>query len=277
MGIPYAEVIGDPVAHSKSPLIHKFWLEQLGLEGDYRAERLSAGALKAHLARRRADPFWRGCNVTAPLKALAASLVSDPTGICARIGAMNAIFRAPLGRSLGANTDLLGIAAALDDAPGPESRVCVIGAGAAARAALEYLRLRGTRDVRLIVRNAARGRVAHEALAIGGAVHSLDDGAAGLAGAQWLINASPLGMAGRAPMPRAILDALDGMDETGIVFDMVYAPVETDLLRRAEALGRSKVDGLEMLVGQAAPAFALFFGAPAPRDRDAELRARLTS
>ncbi|HVQ07239.1 MAG TPA: shikimate dehydrogenase [Allosphingosinicella sp.] len=277
MGIPYAEVIGDPVAHSKSPLIHKFWLETLGLEGDYRAERIRAGELRAHLARRRADPFWRGCNVTAPLKARAASLVSDPTGICARIGAMNAIFRSPLGCSLGANTDLLGIADALGDAPGPESRACVIGAGAAARAALEYLRLRGTRDIHLIARNVARGRLVHGTLATGGAVHPLSDCAGAIAGAQWVINASPLGMAGRAPMPRAILDALAAMDDRGIVFDMVYAPVETALLERAGALGRGTVDGLDMLVGQAAPAFALFFGAPAPRDCDAELRWLLTS
>jgi shikimate dehydrogenase len=277
MGIPYAEVIGDPVAHSKSPLIHKFWLDKLGMQGDYRAERLTAGELAAHLARRRADPFWRGCNVTAPLKTRAASLVSDPTGICARIGAMNAIFRSPLGRSLGANTDMIGIAAALEDAPGPGSRVCVIGAGAAARAALEYLRLRGTSDVRLIVRDVARGREVLRAFAAGGAVHGLDDGGAAISGAQWLINASPLGMTGMAPMPRAILDALDRMDDHGIVFDMVYSPLATELLRRAARLGREIVDGLDMLIGQAAPAFALFFGAPAPRDRDAELRAVLTS
>jgi shikimate dehydrogenase len=277
MGIPYAEVIGDPVAHSKSPLIHKFWLERLGLEGDYRAERLRAGELKAHLERRRADPFWRGCNVTAPLKARAASLVVDPTGICARIGAMNAIFRSPLGRSLGANTDMIGIAAALGDAAAPGQRACVIGAGAAARAALEYRRLRGTSDVRLIVRDVPRGRNVMRELATGGAVHGLADGGAAIAGAQWLINASPLGMAGMAPMPAAVLDAVEGMDDRGIIFDMVYSPLETALLRRAAALGRETVDGLAMLIGQAAPAFALFFGVPAPRERDAELRAMLTS
>jgi shikimate dehydrogenase len=277
MGIPYAEVIGDPVAHSKSPLIHKFWLEKLGLEGDYRAERVQPSQLRAHLARRRADPFWRGSNVTSPLKARAAALVSDPTGLAARIGAMNAIFRSPLGRSLGANTDMIGIAAALGDAPGPGHRACVIGAGGAARAALEYLRLRGTSDVRLIVRDLARGRIVHRAFAAGGTVHALDDSAVALAGAQWLINASPLGMAGRMPMPRAILDAVEGMDRQGIVFDMVYSPVETALLRHARALGREGVDGLDMLIGQAAPAFELFFGAPAPRQCDAELRAVLTS
>jgi shikimate dehydrogenase len=277
MGIPYAEVIGDPVAHSKSPLIHKFWLEKLGLEGDYRVHRLRAAELKIYLDRRRADPFWRGSNVTAPLKARAAALVSDPTGLSARIGAMNAIFRSPLGHSLGANTDMIGIAAALGDGAAPGQRACVIGAGGAARAALEYLRLRGTSDVQLIVRDVAKGRIVHRAFASGGAVHALDDSAAGLAGAQWLINASPLGMAGRAPMPRGILDALEGMAGHGLVFDMVYSPVETALLGRARALGRKRVDGLDMLIGQAAPAFELFFGASAPREYDAELRAVLTS
>jgi shikimate dehydrogenase len=171
MGVPYAEVIGDPIAHSKSPLIHKFWLEKLGLEGDYRAERVQPGQLKADLDRRRADPFWRGCNVTAPLKTRAASLVSDPTGLSARIGAMNAVFRSPLGHcSLGANTDMIGIAAALGEAAAPGQRACVIGAGGAARAALEYLRLRGASDVHLIVRDIARGRILHRAFATGGAV-----------------------------------------------------------------------------------------------------------
>lgn len=127
------------------------------------------------------------------------------------------------------------------------------------------------------MRDVARGRLVHRAFAAGGTVHALDDGAAAIAGAQWLINASPLGMAGRAPMPRAILEALEGMDDSGIVFDMVYAPVETALLGRASALGRKSVDGLDMLIGQAAPAFELFFGSPAPRDCDAELRALLTS
>ncbi|HEV7659061.1 MAG TPA: shikimate dehydrogenase [Allosphingosinicella sp.] len=277
MGIPYAEVIGDPVAHSKSPLIHKFWLEKLGLEGDYRAERVQPDQLKAHLDRRRADPFWRGSNVTAPLKVRAAALVSDPTGLSARIGAMNAIFRSPLGRSLGANTDMIGIAAALGDAAAPGQRACVIGAGGAARAALEYLRLRETSDVHLIVRDAAKGRIVHRAFATAGAVHALDDCGAAIAGAHWLINASPLGMAGRASMPGPIIDALDRMDDYGTVFDMVYAPVETALLGRANALGRKSVDGIDMLIGQAAPAFELFFGAPAPREHDAELRAVLTS
>ena len=68
MGVPYAEVIGDPIAHSKSPLIHKFWLEKLGIEGDYRAARVRADELADYLEARRADPDWRGCNVTMPHK-----------------------------------------------------------------------------------------------------------------------------------------------------------------------------------------------------------------
>ena len=77
MGIPYAEVIGDPVAHSRSPLIHKFWLERLGIEGDYRATRATAGELPAYLAARRSDPDWRGCNVTMPHKQAILPLLDD--------------------------------------------------------------------------------------------------------------------------------------------------------------------------------------------------------
>ena len=276
MGVPYAEVVGDPIAHSKSPLIHKFWLGKLGIEGDYRARRCRPGALGAYVRDRCADPFWRGCNVTAPLKAEAAAVAVDSTGVCARIGAANALFRSPLGCAVGANTDLHGIAEALDGAERP-GRVCLIGAGGAARAVLEELRVRGAGDVRMIVRDVARGRVAHAACGTGVGVYGFGDCAAALAGAEWLINATPLGMAGRPPMPDAVLDRLEETTADALVFDMTYVPAETALLRRARETGRRTVDGIAMLIAQAAPAFELFFGVPAPRGHDAELRAVLAS
>lgn len=272
MGPPYAEVIGNPVAHSKSPLVHRFWLEKLGIDGDYRAVRVAEGELRAHLRRRCGDPFWRGCNVTAPLKGAAARLAVDPTGVCARIGAANALFRSPLGCGVGANTDLIGVAEALEALPPSMNRVCLIGAGGAARAVLEVLRVRGGADVSLIVRDLAAGRRLHS-----GAVFGFDGAAAALAGADCVVNASPLGMSGAPAMPAALLDALAATAGHALVFDMVYAPAETALLARARTLGRRIVDGYAMLIGQAAPAFELFFGAPAPREHDAELRRRLTS
>ena len=276
MGVPYAEVVGDPIAHSKSPLIHKFWLGKLGIEGDYRARRCRPGTLGAYVRDRTADPFWRGCNVTVPLKAEAAAVAVDPTGVCARIGAANALLRSPLGCAVAANTDLHGIAEALDVAE-IQGTVCLIGAGGAARAVLEYVRVRGAGDVRMIARDVGRGRIVHGAGGTSGGVYGFDDGAAALAGAEWLINATPLGMAGRPPMPDAVLDRLEETTADALVFDMVYVPAETALLRRAREAGRQTVDGIAMLIAQAAPAFELFFGAPAPRGHDAELRELLAS
>jgi shikimate dehydrogenase len=277
MSMRYAEVIGDPVDHSKSPLIHRFWLEKLGLEGDYRARTLGPDALPAYLAERCADPLWRGCNVTAPLKARAARLAIDPTGVCARIGAANAIFRSPLRCGVGANTDLHGIAEALGASESLGDRICVIGAGGAARAVLEFFRVSGTAEVSMIVRDVGKGRAVHGAFDLSGGVCGFDDCATAIAGAECLVNATPLGMSGQPPMPRTVLDCLADTAEDALVFDMIYAPLETELLRNARTMGRNTADGLTMLIGQAAPAFELFFGVPAPREHDAELREALAS
>lgn len=272
MGMRYAEVIGDPVAHSKSPVIHKFWLEKLGLEGDFRIRALSPRDLPRYLSSHCADPFWRGCSVTAPLKEQVAQLVSDPTGICRRIGACNAVFRSPFGCGIGANTDVIGVAAAIARAPEPGDRVCVIGAGGAARAVLEYFRAVGNVDVSILTRRPAKGSKLGAA-----AVHPFADAARALAGARYVVNATPLGTEGMPPLAGPVLDALAGTDRGAVVCDLVYTPLETPLLARARELGRTGVDGLAALVGQAAPAFELFFGAPAPREHDYELRERLTA
>lgn len=277
MTFPYAEVIGDPVAHSKSPLIHKFWLEKLGIEGDFHAVRVLGDEIGDYLSRRCADPFWRGCNVTAPLKEKAAAVAADPTGLCARIGAVNAIFRSPLGCGVGANTDVLGLAEALGGNAAKAERVCVIGCGGAARAAFALLAARSTPDVRVVARDGEKAEEAMRALGLSGSAVPFDAADAALAGAQWVINATPLGMAGEPPMPPQVLEALEGTDERAVVLDMVYAPLRTELLRRAAALGRHTADGLAMLIGQAAPSFELFFGTPAPREHDAALRGLLTS
>lgn len=276
MGVPYAEVIGDPIAHSKSPLIHKFWLGKLGLKGDYRAHCVASGDVPRYIGERCADPFWRGCNVTAPLKSEAAKAAMDPTGIAARVGAANALFRSPLRCAVAANTDVLGVAAALNVPDSIGQSVCLIGAGGAARAALEFLRIRGTTEVLFIVRDVEKARHLHREFGISGGVYPFDDCAVAIAGAEWLINATPLGMAGQPPMPAAVLDLLPETMEYGLVFDMVYVPHETALLRRAREIGRRTADGIAMLIGQAAPAFELFFGRPAPRQYDAELRELLT-
>ena len=274
--LPYAEVIGDPIAHSKSPLIHRFWLDKIGHAAEYRATRVTARQLPQYLGQRRADPYWRGCSVTAPLKRLAAAAIGDPTGVCASLGAVNCVVRTPLGCTISANTDIAGLVEALAGVSVAGGKACIIGAGGAAWTALCYLVQHRVDEIAVIARDAAKAGTMRQILARPPAfeVHGLADAALAMRGAGLVINASPLGMTGAPGMPQPLLDALPA---GATLLDMVYAPVETELLAAARAKGMTAIDGLAMLVGQAAPAFELFFGAPAPRQYDAELRALLAA
>jgi shikimate dehydrogenase len=279
MTLPYAEVIGDPVAHSKSPLIHGFWLKKLGIEGEYRATRVGAKELPAYLETKRRDPFWRGCNVTAPLKGEAVGLIGVPQGLCDFVGAVNCITRTPLSCMVGTNTDLAGIAEALAGVDLSGSKIVLLGAGGAARAALCYAIRRQIACVTVIARNPAKARGLGSIVPAGIEIKEepLDRVGEAIGGASLIINATPLGMRDRAEMPSAVLEALAGISGETAVFDMVYEPLETDFLAAARAKGAKAIDGLTMLVGQAAPAFELFFGYPAPREHDEELRNLLTT
>ncbi|HYW16040.1 MAG TPA: shikimate dehydrogenase [Allosphingosinicella sp.] len=250
MGIPYAEVIGDPIAHSKSPLIHKFWLKSLGIEGDYRSTRVTAGELSSFLAARRDDPDWRGCNVTMPHKLGVAEFMDHVDPSARRIGAINTIVNRE-GLLSGTNTDWQGLNLALGDYSASGKDTVLIGAGGAARAALEELRQAGPRSLAMLNRDTAKATRLMEEFGFSGPAMPL--GAA--PEADLLINASPLGMAGYPPLD---ID-LSRLRSGGAVVDMVYHPVETALLRNARSRGLIAVDGLEMLVWQASMAFQYFF------------------
>lgn len=278
---PYAEVIGDPIYQSKSPLIHGFWLQKQGIDADYRATRVRADDLAAYLADRRIDPLWRGCNVTIPHKQTALSLVDAPLRTAAKVGAVNCIYRGRstlLGASLGGeNSDVEGVREALDLANREPGITCMIGAGGAARAALHALDLAGVDELRLLARRPEQAQALLDDMGLAGSVHRLGHASAALSDAATIINASPMGMTGKQRMDPAILDGLVVTRPDALVFDMVYAPLQTELLARARALGRHAVDGLTMLIGQADLAFGLFFNAAAPRAFDAELRSLLTA
>ncbi|WP_375182574.1 shikimate dehydrogenase family protein [Sphingomonas adhaesiva] len=264
----YAEVIGDPIAHSKSPLIHGFWLEKLGIAADYRATRVAPDDLASFFAARADDPAWRGCNVTVPHKVAALDHVPDPGGLRASIGAINTVFRDEGGALVGTNTDAAGFVspiAGLDLAGRP---VAVVGAGGAARAVLFALARLGVGRVTLLNRTPLKGAALLAQFGLKGDALPLT---ARLPAAALLVNTSALGMAGQPPLD---LD-LSPLPDDALVYDIVYAPLETPLLAAAAARGLDTVDGLEMLVGQAALAFELFFGAAPPRDHDEELRERL--
>ena len=286
--VPYAEVIGDPVDHSKSPLIHGFWLKKLGLEGQYRATRVTADQLPTYLTSRRADPAWRGCNVTMPLKLEVASLVDrhrsperpgDPVNLVVRDG----------DGLLGTNTDVHGILEPVrallqarerqaaspwfqerSSTSGEPLSAVVLGSGGVLQSATRALRSLGYYPLTVVARSEAKVRRLlgsdHERFATlpwGRPIPSCD----------LLVNATPLGMEGHGMMP---YDA-SPVRERGAVFEMIYAPLETSLLADARRRQLRVIDGLQMLVAQAAPSFEQLFGAPPPRKYDAELRELLTA
>ena len=264
----YAEVIGHPISHSKSPLIHRFWLEQLGIVADYRALDVLPENLGGYFAEMASDPNWRGCNITIPHKIAALDFVTDPGDVRGSIGAINTVFRDEKGELIGTNTDAGGFYGPIADLPLVGETAIVVGAGGAARAVLFALAQADIGDVILLARNALKGAALLAHFGLKGRVLPMD---ARLPEASLLVNASPLGMKGQEPLE---LD-LSELPEYALVYDLVYAPIETALLKAARARDLETVDGLEMLVGQAAIAFELFFGAPPPQEGDDELRARL--
>lgn len=280
----YAEVIGDPVAQSKSPAIHNFWLRKLGIEDEYRACRVPAGNVAEYFARRRGDPEWAGCNVTMPLKELVQPQLDTVSRAASRIGAVNTV-HVQQGRLIGENTDAEGFLEPLAPllAEAHLFRMArVFGAGGAARAVVSALVEHGVTVV-LAARDTARAAALlaeldpdgeHHVAPLGHFSSATDfafDDRAGLL--DLVVNTTPLGMAGQPPL------ALDfsHVPPRSVIYDIVTSPVRTPLLREAEARGFRTIDGLAMLIGQAAAAFRLFFGAEAPREHDAELRALLTS
>jgi shikimate dehydrogenase len=278
MGVPYAEVIGDPIAHTKSPLIHKFWLEKLGIEGDYRATRVTADELPAYLAARRTDPDWRGCNITIPHKQSVIPLLDERGDF--GIGAVNCVL--PRSGLLGTNTDIAGIGEALSFGVDTSAPVCIIGAGGAAKAAVAELDVAAVFRFNVLVRDRPQGEALVGPDAEYCRVFSFDEAEAALSGCAGVINASPLGMTGFQAMPQAVLRGLGGvcrggfLHRSGFALDLVYSPLETEFLARARQEKLRVIDGLTVLIGQAAYAFGQFFAAHAPREHDAELRKLLT-
>jgi shikimate dehydrogenase len=267
---PYAEVIGDPIGHTKSPGIHGFWLEALDIDAEYRAVHVAPEGLGAYFGSRRDDPDWRGCNITIPHKQAALDHVGDPGGVRATIGAVNTVIRGEDGALIGTNTDAGGFYSPIAGLDLEGRHAVVIGAGGGARAILFALSKIGIGRVTMLNRNVLKAAALLSSFGLKGDALPLG---AKIPAAALLVNASALGMAGQPPLD---ID-LSPLPEDAVVYDIVYAPLETPLLAQARARELDTVDGLDMLIGQAALAFELFFGAEPPRDRDEELRALLTS
>ena len=251
-------VIGWPIKHSRSPLIHNHWLMRHGIEGVYEKVAVEPDELDRFL-RAMPDAGWLGCNVTVPHKEKVFELVRSDDPFTQRLGAVNTVYIRG-GQLHGTNTDGIGFMRNLQaaapqwqPASGP---VVVLGAGGAARAVVAALIDAGVPEVRIV--NRTRDRAAALAELLGNGAKARDWTMRGdlLADCTLLVNTTTLGMAGAPPLDLE----LDRLAPEAVVYDIVYVPLETDLLARARARGNPTVDGLGMLLHQAAPAFALWFG-----------------
>jgi shikimate dehydrogenase len=254
-----AGVMGWPVSHSRSPVLHNYWLAKYGIDGAYvplavRPEDFAAAA------RALRQLGFAGANVTVPHKEAALRVMDEVDPVARRIGAVNTIVVQPSGQLLGRNTDSFGFLAALDArTPGwrTDLGACVVlGAGGAARAIVAALQDAGARQIRILNRTPSRADAIAREFGSPVTAARWEDRAEAVAGAALLVNTTSLGMTGNPPLE---LD-LDRLPRGSVVTDIVYSPLETRLLAAAARRGNRTVDGLEMLLHQARPGFEAWFG-----------------
>lgn len=253
-----AFVCGHPIAHSRSPVIHGHWLKTLGVAGSYEALDVAPADFAAFAAALPTSGFAGG-NVTIPHKEAAFAAAGRVDEAAEEIGAVNTLW-VEKGVLCAANTDGHGFTANLDDfAPGWSARkqpVVVLGAGGASRAVLHALRTRGFPDIRIVNRTVERAQVLADRFGPAFSAHPLQASGELLSDACLLINTTSLGMHGETELP---VD-LDALPANALVTDIVYVPLETPLLAAARRRGLKTVDGLGMLLHQAAPGFQKWFG-----------------
>ncbi len=254
-----AGVVGWPVSHSRSPLVHGYWLKKYAISGSYERIAIAPENFSRDF-RGLADQGFTGVNVTVPYKQAAFELCDQHDALAARLRAVNTVVISDAGKFTGSNTDGFGFIENLRaGAPGwsaASGPAVILGAGGAARAVIATLCDAGAPVIRLY--NRSRDRAETLARELGGPVQTGDwaDRATGLAGASLLVNCSSLGMVNQPPLEIS----LDALPVSALVNDIVYTPLHTQLLRAAQARGNRIADGLGMLLHQARPGFAAWFG-----------------
>jgi shikimate dehydrogenase len=252
-------VIGWPVEHSRSPAIHRYWLELYGIDGAYEKEAVRPEEFASFLGSL-SDRGYAGANVTLPHKTEALRLATKADESARAIGAANMLWLDGAGRLNASNTDAYGFMTNLNqEAPHwnkGRAPVMVLGAGGASRAILYGLIAQGAS--RILLANRTRDRAEVLAGTFGPAVSVVDWDARNqaLAGCGLLVNATSLGMSGKGPLDIEV----EALPEDAVVADIVYSPLETPLLATARARRRQAVDGLGMLLYQAVPGFERWFG-----------------
>ncbi len=256
-----AGLIGHPVGHSKSPLIHRYWLEKYGIDGSYDLYDVLPDDLNSQVESLVASGI-AGFNVTVPHKQAIMKLCRELDETAREIGAVNTVRVLDDGSLCGRNTDAFGFimnireqAPDFDFAKGP---ALVLGAGGAARAVIFALLKEGVPEIILANRTTERARALANGCPDPSRVRVIEwhEKEAALGGASLLVNTTSAGMAGMAPLDIG----LENLRRECVVHDIVYAPLYTELLLKSKALGNLAVTGAGMLLHQARPAFEAWFG-----------------
>ncbi|MCP4936902.1 MAG: shikimate dehydrogenase [bacterium] len=251
-------VIGWPIKHSRSPMIHGFWLRQHGIEGDYVKCAVEPDALADFLGNLERNGFG-GCNVTVPHKEAAFKLADVVDEAASAVQAANTLWLAD-GKLHASNTDVYGFMTHLEQSAHawhePGRPVALLGAGGAARAILYGLHQAGVKEIRLFNRTKSRAEELKAFYESGVSVVNWNERHEGLKDCTLVVNSTTLGMDGSSALDLS----LDALPADGVVADIVYAPLETDLLAAARQKGCRTVDGLGMLLHQAVPGFERWFG-----------------
>lgn len=251
-------VIGYPVAHSRSPMIHGYWLREHKIDGNYIRHEVKPDEIDRFLQNFSSGPFI-GCNVTLPHKEAAARNVTVAAPVVRALGVANTLWLEN-GKLHGDNTDVAGFLAHLDDSiPGWDKRTrhaVVLGAGGAARSIAYGLSERGVEKITIVNRSRERASLLVKEIKIKSNIASFGEIETLISSADLLVNTTSLGMKGQP----ALEINLKNLREGAAVSDIVYVPLETELLRQARERGHPTVDGLGMLLHQAVPGFERWFG-----------------
>lgn len=254
-----AGVIGDPISHSLSPRLHGYWLNRYNINGEYKAFHVTSENLPSFIKSLDKNNI-AGINVTVPHKENVVKLVDETDENARKIGAVNTVYYEK-GKLIGSNTDGVGFLTHLKQTTkrwkAKNGPAVIIGAGGAARAVLVSLLDDGVPEIRLT--NRTKERADNLASEIGDKrIHVCDWEARedALLNAALLVNVTVLGMIGQRPLELS----LDNLPNNASVYDIVYSPLETELLKNAKNRGNETIDGLGMLLHQAAPGFHKWFG-----------------
>ena len=257
-----AFVTGWPIKHSKSPMLHGFWLKQYGIEGSYEALGVEPENFEQFLKDLPTSKFVGG-NVTIPHKEVSFANVDQLDDAAAAIGAVNTLWFEGGKHSLklcGGNTDAYGFSANMDQfAPEwrEDKKAIVLGAGGAARAIIYAILEAGFEEVHIVNRTLERAQTLAKLFGEKCEAHPWDDLQDLLSQTDFIVNTTSIGMAGS---DASMMPDLSTLSKSAIVTDIVYTPLETPFLKSANALGLKTVDGLGMLLHQAVPGFEKWFG-----------------